>query len=230
MKILFLQALTDPASGGGAEVSVWVQMRGLQGAGHDWVLLATTDRAGLHQEPRDGIRVWLAGMALRRAHNPAARALWYSQDSYNPWMQGYLRQVIAAEKASGDQYAQSGYPQVAVAVVPSLWNESFGMVVAEAMAFGKPVIGARREDIPEMIVDEVNSILFDPDNPDVMLMALKKFGHATAVPSRFRGALCKMGGPLLAVRAQLAWRADKASGEEVCAVLCRSDDFPQSHS
>ncbi|WP_297921837.1 glycosyltransferase family 4 protein [Metallibacterium sp.] len=104
MKILFLHALADPSRGGGAEVIVWEQLRSLQTAGHDCVLLATSDRAGLHQELRDGVRVWLAGTRNLywpydgRTHNPAARALWHTQDSYNPWMQGYLRQVIAAEK------------------------------------------------------------------------------------------------------------------------------------
>ena len=104
MKILFLHALADPSRGGGAEVIVWEQMRGLQAAGHDCVLLATSDRVGLHQELRDGVRVWLAGIRNLywpydgRMHNPAARALWHAQDSYNPWMQGYLRRVIAAEK------------------------------------------------------------------------------------------------------------------------------------
>jgi glycosyltransferase involved in cell wall biosynthesis len=357
VKILFLHALADPFRGGGAEVIVWEQMRGLQAVGHDCVLLATSDRAGLHQELRDGFRVWQAGLRNLywpydgRTHNPAARALWHTQDSYNPWMQGYLRQVIAAEKpdvismhnlpgwsaaawitasragipavqvlhdyyaicpkgtvykngrncvrqcagcrafrlphralsnrlravvgvsryvlerhlaegyfaqvpikqvihnardpralgidepvavephggirfgyigrldppkgveplidafrqlpqpdaelwiagagkpgyeASLRQRAQGDtrirfqgrvqprafYPQVDVVVVPSLWNDILPTVVFEAMAFGKPVIGARRGGIPEMIVDGVNSTLFDPDNPDAMLMAL----------------------------------------------------------
>ena len=348
MKILFLHALADPARGGGAEVIVWEQIRGLQAAGHACALLGTTDRPGLQREQHEGVPVWLAGIRNlywpydNRARGAASRMAWHAIDSYNPLMQGYLRQVIAAEKPDvismhnlpgwsaaawltaaragvpavqvlhdyyaicpkASQYkrgrnctrqcagcrvfrlphralsnrlsavvgvsqyildrhvaegyfskvpirrvihnardprslgldnlpaavphaglrfgyigrldppkgidplidafrslphadtelwiAGSGkpdcenalraraqgdarirflgrvapvdfYPQVDVVVVPSLWNEPLGMVVFEAMAFGKPVIGARRGAIPEMIRDGVNGWVFDPE-------------------------------------------------------------------
>ncbi len=57
---------------------------------------------------------------------------------------------------------------------------------------------------------------------------IRKFGHMNAVPGGVRGTVNKMLGPVLAVRAQLAWKTNNASGEEVCAVLCRSDDLTWS--
>ena len=36
-------------------------------------------------------------------------------------------------------------------IIPSLWNEPFGRVVIEAYSHNKPVIGANRGGIPEII-------------------------------------------------------------------------------
>jgi len=46
-------------------------------------------------------------------------------------------------------------------VLPSV-NEGFGLVLSEAMCFGKPLIGSNIGGIPEQIVDGVNGYLFKP--------------------------------------------------------------------
>jgi glycosyltransferase involved in cell wall biosynthesis len=51
-----------------------------------------------------------------------------------------------------------------IVVVPSL-QEAFGLVVAEAMACGKPVIGTRVGGIPDQIIDGYNGFLVEPRNP-----------------------------------------------------------------
>lgn len=66
------------------------------------------------------------------------------------------------------------YPQVDVVVVPSLWHDTFPGVVFEAFAFGKPVIGARRGGIPEMIRDGANGLLVEPDRPNELVTALQR--------------------------------------------------------
>jgi glycosyltransferase involved in cell wall biosynthesis len=50
-------------------------------------------------------------------------------------------------------------------VIPSV-VEAFGLVTVEAMACGKPVIGANVGGIPEIIVDGVNGFLIEPKNPE----------------------------------------------------------------
>lgn len=49
-----------------------------------------------------------------------------------------------------------------IAVIPSVWDEPFGLTVAEAQAMGKPIITTRRGGIPE-VVSEENAILLDTD-------------------------------------------------------------------
>ncbi len=45
-------------------------------------------------------------------------------------------------------------------MVPSAWEETFGLVVVEAMAGGVPVIAARHGSLPELISDGANGRLF----------------------------------------------------------------------
>lgn len=56
------------------------------------------------------------------------------------------------------------YAMSDVVVVPSL-QEAFGLVVAEAMACGKPVIGTNIGGIPDQIVDGYNGFLVTPKSP-----------------------------------------------------------------
>jgi glycosyltransferase involved in cell wall biosynthesis len=50
-------------------------------------------------------------------------------------------------------------------VVPSAWEETFGLVVVEAMASGVPVIAAGHGSLPELISDGDNGKLFRPGDP-----------------------------------------------------------------
>jgi glycosyltransferase involved in cell wall biosynthesis len=51
-----------------------------------------------------------------------------------------------------------------IVVVPSL-QEAFGLVISEAMACGKPVIGTKVGGIPDQIIDSYNGFLVQPRDP-----------------------------------------------------------------
>jgi len=53
------------------------------------------------------------------------------------------------------------YDACDLVVLPSI-NEGFGLVLSEAMCFGKPLIGSNVGGIPEQIVDGMNGYLFKP--------------------------------------------------------------------
>jgi len=55
------------------------------------------------------------------------------------------------------------YQCVECVIVPSIWEDTFPGVAQEAIAGGRAVIGSRRGGIPEIVIDKVNGILFDPN-------------------------------------------------------------------
>jgi len=59
------------------------------------------------------------------------------------------------------------YAMSDIVVVPSL-QEAFGLVVTEAMACGKPVIGSNVGGIPDQIVDGYNGFLVKPKEPRII--------------------------------------------------------------
>ena len=54
--------------------------------------------------------------------------------------------------------------RAAAVVVPSICYETFCMVVLEAFASGSPVIASRIEVLPNLVIDGVTGLLFEPGN------------------------------------------------------------------
>jgi glycosyltransferase involved in cell wall biosynthesis len=75
------------------------------------------------------------------------------------------RGVEFAGHISGERLAATVRGALAV-IVPSEWYENAPMAVLEAMAWGKPVIGAAIGGIPEMVDDGVTGFLFEAGNAD----------------------------------------------------------------
>jgi glycosyltransferase involved in cell wall biosynthesis len=76
----------------------------------------------------------------------------------------------------------------AIALVPSIWPEPFGIVVIEAMAGGSPVIASRIGGIPEIVVDGESGLLVPPNDVPALRTAMarllqdgelrRRMGHA----------------------------------------------------
>lgn len=69
------------------------------------------------------------------------------------------------------------YPNIDVLVVPSTCNDNFPGVVIEGLSFGTPIIGAKRGGISEMVKDEENGLLFDPDHPEELKRTMIKMAE-----------------------------------------------------
>ena len=65
------------------------------------------------------------------------------------------------------------YRRAAIFVLPSR-SEGFGVVVAEAMAFGKPVVASRVGGLAELVDDGVTGILVPSRRPDLLREALDR--------------------------------------------------------
>lgn len=78
------------------------------------------------------------------------------------------------------------FAQVDVAIVPSLWNDTLPSVVFESLGYGVPVVGSRRGGIPEMVLDGVNGLVFEPDDPASLVRAIEKLRDDPALLSSLR--------------------------------------------
>lgn len=58
------------------------------------------------------------------------------------------------------------YRNSKILVFPSIWYETFGLTIVEAMLQGKPVIASRIGGIPEIVEDGVTGLLFEPGNAE----------------------------------------------------------------
>ena len=61
-----------------------------------------------------------------------------------------------------------------VLVMPVIWEETFSLVIREALQAGLPVIAARRGALPEIIEDGRNGLLFEPENAADLRRCLRR--------------------------------------------------------
>ena len=60
-----------------------------------------------------------------------------------------------------------------VCVVPSVWQEAFGLAALEPMACGVPVVATRVGGIPEVVVDGETGVLVNAGDEDQMIEAMR---------------------------------------------------------
>lgn len=58
-------------------------------------------------------------------------------------------------------------------LLPSQWEETFGLVVVEGMAVGTPAVAAAHGSFPELVTDGVDGVLFRPGDPADLARALR---------------------------------------------------------
>ena len=61
----------------------------------------------------------------------------------------------------GPEKLHEFYQNSRFVIVPSIWHETFGLVAAEAMAHGLPVIASRMGGLPELVEDGTTGFLFE---------------------------------------------------------------------
>ncbi len=61
-----------------------------------------------------------------------------------------------------------------VLVMPVIWEETYSVVIREALQAGLPVIAARRGALPEIIEDGRNGLLFEPEDAEDLRRCLRR--------------------------------------------------------
>lgn len=104
MIILFISSLSEKDKGGGAEQSLWNQIKALRNKGHKCILLSTSNYRGLSCTTVDGISVWLANIKnlywpyTKQKTRRINKFVWHLLDVYNIFMQDYIYKVVHEEK------------------------------------------------------------------------------------------------------------------------------------
>jgi glycosyltransferase involved in cell wall biosynthesis len=102
----------------------------------------------------------------------------------SPEERGYqvkLTKQIVAMGLSGRVLFTGHRPDVAnyinaleIQVHASIAPEPFGRVLLEAMALAKPVVASGDGAVPEIVVDELTGLLFEPGNPNSLASCLRR--------------------------------------------------------
>jgi glycosyltransferase involved in cell wall biosynthesis len=79
----------------------------------------------------------------------------------------------------------SYYAAADVFVLPSMFQETFGLVILEAFAAGIPVIGARSGGVPELVEDNRNGLLVDQGDVAGLCEAMRRLLLDRAMREQF---------------------------------------------
>jgi len=115
-----------------------------------------------------GRRLVIAGNVPKAPHHKR-----YFTDRILPFVDGNIIKYVGAV----DDFAKNELlRQSAALLMPLLWEEPFGIVMAEALACGTPIIGLRRGSLPEIVQQGVNG--FACDSVEQMVSAV---GHLAEI-------------------------------------------------
>jgi len=129
-------------------------------------------------DDRKGFRCLLHAFALLRRRGVVARLLVVG--AYSPVQRRRYEDVIARSSIPGVVFAGYAppdqlpryYRSASVLCAPSLGGESFGVVLAEAMAAGTPIVASRIAGYHEVVVDGGEGILVPPGDALALSEAL----------------------------------------------------------
>ncbi|WP_316773172.1 glycosyltransferase family 4 protein [Pedobacter frigiditerrae] len=93
------------------------------------------------------------------------------QDYFNKDVKPYLNEQISYIGPIDDKQKNELLGNAACLLMPIEWNEPFGIVMAEAMACGTPIIGFNRGSVPEVIINGLNGYTCNTINEMVDLIA-----------------------------------------------------------
>jgi glycosyltransferase involved in cell wall biosynthesis len=127
----------------------------------DWQRVDVTGRETrfvtfVNPQPKKGLYVFARIAAVLAERRPDIRLLVVEGRSHTAWRQETgidLERLPNLSVMPSTADPREFYAVTKFVLMPSLWNESFGLVAAEAMLNGIPVLGSNRGALPETIGD-----------------------------------------------------------------------------
>ena len=123
--------------------------------------------SGRLMDPRKGLKFFIESMKRLRDQRKDFE-IFLTHD------QKYKEEYITSMGWIDHEKIKEVYREVDLCVVPSLWEEPFGMVAVEAMASGKPVVASAVAGLKMSVEDQKTGLLFPPGNESRLLESLNK--------------------------------------------------------
>jgi len=127
--------------------------------------------------PQKGPEVLINAMPEILKHYPKTKAIFLGPDYYfgsssSNYTAGLLtrakelnvRSSLIFKQYVTDEELKLHYTAADIFICPSVWAEPFGLVLLEAMSYGKPVVASKVGAIPEIVLDKTTGLLFSPGN------------------------------------------------------------------
>lgn len=70
---------------------------------------------------------------------------------------------------------ESVIKQARFTLIPSIWYDNLPNTALESFQYSKPVIASNIGSLPELVIDGENGYLFEPENENALVEAIKKF-------------------------------------------------------
>ena len=115
--------------------------------------------------PEKGFAQLLAAFAIVRQVHPAAQLVIAGKGLDEPLLRKYassigLDDAIQFPGWLGPAQVEEALATASMVVVPSVWDEPFGLVAIEAMQAGLPVIASNRGALPEIVRHQETGLIF----------------------------------------------------------------------
>lgn len=112
-----------------------------------------------------------------------------------PDYDGSLHQLVTSLDLESNVYWTGSVPRAHLPkihqdhdtlVFPSIWDEPFSLTLLEGMASGLAVVSTATGGTPEILVDEVNALIFPPDDPEACANQIIRLQHNPELHERIR--------------------------------------------
>jgi glycosyltransferase involved in cell wall biosynthesis len=168
--------------------------------------------------PTKGVHV-----LLKAVQEIPALQVWVSGDLRDSMTGGYAEQLLNLSRSpelAGRVHFIGFRPDIYavmraadIVCVPSLSREGFGLVAAEAMALGKPVIVSNRGALPDVVEQGEAGVIIDPDRPPELTAALQRI----STDSQYVQRLCAHATSYVRLRfSYTRWARDVAAILRAC--------------
>jgi glycosyltransferase involved in cell wall biosynthesis len=87
-------------------------------------------------------------------------------------------------KNQGHEAVMAAWRRASVGLVPSTWDEPFGIVALEAMATGTPVVASRIGGLTDIVEDGVTGVLVPPGDVQALAAAMRRLVDDPALRGR----------------------------------------------